>query len=415
MYLCIDLKSFYASAECARLGVDPFKVNLVVADKSRGQGALCLAVSPAMKALGVKNRCRLFEIPPTVDYIAVRPHMRYYMEISAAIYKVYLSYLAKEDLYPYSIDECFISIAPYRQLYGNDPKALARKLMNAVYDATKISSAAGIGTNLYLAKIALDITAKHARDRIGFLDEALYKKTLWHHQPLTDFWQIGPGIQRRLAALAIHDMKGITSVSEELLYHTFGIQAELLIDHAWGREPCTIADIRAVRPSSSSLSSSQVLFEDYGRSDARLIVTEMTETLLLELLSKKLAASGISIRIGYSGRVHPHTSGSLRFAAPTDLPSSIKQAMLSLYDKKAKDLPIRTIGIRFDRVVPADAIPRQGNLFISEAAAKKEKALAASLLAIRREFGKNAILKGTSLLKKSTIRKRNTLIGGHHA
>lgn len=243
----------------------------------------------------------------------------------------------------------------------------------------------------------------------------LYKKTLWHHKPLTDFWQIGPGIQRRLARLAIHDMKGIADASEDSLYSAFGIQAELLIDHAWGRETCTIADIRAVRPSTSSLSTSQVLLEDYSTEDARLIVTEMTETLLLELLSKKLAASGISLHIGYSGHVHPHSAGSVRFSAPSDLPSSIKKAMLALYDKKAEPFPIRTLGISFDRVLMADAIPRQGNLFISQAAEKKEKALAQSVLAIRKEFGKNAILKGTSLLEKSTIRKRNTLIGGHNA
>lgn len=416
MYLCIDLKSFYASAECAERGLDPFKVNLVVADPKRGQGALCLAVTPAMKALGVKNRCRLFEIPPGIKYIIAPPHMRKYMEVSAHIYSIYLRYIAKEDIYVYSIDECFIDLEPYYALYKKTPKDMARFLMKAVFDDTGISSAAGIGTNLFLTKLALDITAKHAPDRIGYLDEDLFKKTLWYHEPITDIWNIGGGIAARLGKYGIHTLHGITVVDESLLYKEFGVNAEILIDHAYGRESCTIRDIKAYRPQTESISNSQVLFEDYTWGEALLILHEMVQALILDLLQRELATGGISLSIGYSKEVHASSSGSMKFENPMDLPSEIENAFDVLYRKKAiRNYPIRTIGISLNDVIPAKEMIFQTSLFISPEKELKQKHLAQAVLSIQHRYGKNAILRGTSLLDKSTIRKRNTMIGGHHA
>ncbi len=263
MYMCIDLKSFYASVECADLGVDPFTTPLVVADNSRGKGAITLAISPALKKLGVKNRSRLFQIPSHIEYITVKPHMKRYMQASAQIYGTLLNYISPEDIHVYSIDEYFIDITPYTNLYKKTPRQLAQLLLDAVLDATHIYATVGIGTNLFLAKIALDILAKHAPDFIGYLDESLFKEQIWHHQPITDIWQIGSGIANRLRKFGAFDLYGITQVPEHKLYKEFGVNAELLIDHAWGRESCTIADIHAYRPSKHSLSQSQILLRNY--------------------------------------------------------------------------------------------------------------------------------------------------------
>ena len=245
-YVCIDLKSFYASVECVERGLDPFKVNLVVADPTRGNGSVCLAITPAMKALGIKNRCRVYEIPKNVKYITAMPQMRKYMKVSAEIYSVYLNYISPDDIYVYSIDECFIDVTDYCRLYKKTPREIAVMLMNAVYDKTGICSAAGIGTNMFLCKVALDITAKHAKDFIGYLDEEEFKKTIWTHQPITDIWNIGRGTAARLEKYGIVDLKGVAEFSEEQLYKEFGINAKHLIDHAHGKdrvEGVTIADV----------------------------------------------------------------------------------------------------------------------------------------------------------------------------
>ena len=263
-YLCIDLKSFYASVECVERGLDPFKYNLVVADPSRGNGAICLAVSPALKNKGVKNRCRIFEIPKNIHYITALPRMKLYIKYSADIYEIYLKYVSKDDIHIYSVDECFLDITKYLNMYHMTSFELARMIIKDVYNTTGITATAGIGTNLYLTKVALDITAKHVKDNIGYLDEDKYKEELWHHTPLTDFWQIGRGINKRLSKLGINDMYDIAMSDEFVLYKEFGINAKYLIDHSKGIEPCTIKDIKSYKPKSNSISNTQILFEDYS-------------------------------------------------------------------------------------------------------------------------------------------------------
>ena len=264
IYMCIDLKTFYASVECVERGLDPFNTNLVVADQNRGKGTICLAVSPKMKMLGVKNRCRIYEIPPTIKYIIAMPRMKKYIEYSANIYEIYLKYFSKEDIHVYSIDEAFMDASKYLKLYKSTHIELAKKIIKDIFKSYGITATAGIGTNMYLAKIALDITAKHNPNNIGYLDEEKYKKELWHHKPLTDFWQIGKGIERRLNKMRIFDMYDIANADPKKIYKEFGINAEYLIDHSFGKESCTIADIKSYKPKCNSISNSQVLFEDYS-------------------------------------------------------------------------------------------------------------------------------------------------------
>ena len=252
IYLCIDLKTFYASVECVERGLDPFQTNLVVADPSRGKGAICLAISPKLKQQGVRNRCRIFEIPDTIEYITALPRMKLYMQYAADIYGIYLKYISKDDIHVYSIDEAFLDVTEYLKLYEMDAKRLARKLTDDVFDTTGITATVGIGTNLYLAKIALDITAKHTPDHMGYLDEETYKRTLWHHRPLTDFWQVGRGISKRLEKYGFVDMYDVAHAPEKVLYNEFGVNAEYLIDHAHGIEPTTIADIKKYIPKTNS-------------------------------------------------------------------------------------------------------------------------------------------------------------------
>ena len=246
IFMCIDLKSFFASVECADRGLDPFTANLVVSDPSRGNGAICLAITPAMKALGIRNRCRIFEIPPGVQYITAMPRMKRYMEVSAQVYGVYLRYISPEDIHVYSIDECFIDATPYLAMYNTSPKQLAQTLMNAVFEETHICATAGVGTNMFLAKVALDITAKHVPDHIGWLDEKEFREKLWSHRPITEFWNVGSGVARRLAKYDVYDMGGVAKMNEDILYKEFGVNAEFLIDHAHGREPCTMAELSLI-------------------------------------------------------------------------------------------------------------------------------------------------------------------------
>ena len=296
IFLCIDLKTFYASVECVERNLDPFNTNLVVADPSRGKGTICLAISPKLKAAGIKNRCRIYEIPEEIKYIVAKPRMKKYIEYSANIYAVYLKYIAKEDIHVYSIDECFLDITKYLKLYQLSAEGLAKKIVDDVLSTTGITATVGIGTNLYLAKVALDITAKHTKNNMGYLNEQLYQETLWYHQPLTDFWQIGKGISKRLNRLRIFNMYDLAHASESELYQEFGINAQYLIDHAWGKEPTLISDIKAYKPRSNSISSGQVLFEDYNYDDGLLVVKEMVELKCLELADKHLVTNNITLR-----------------------------------------------------------------------------------------------------------------------
>lgn len=414
--MCIDLKSFYASVEAVDRGLDPFHANLVVADPSRGRGAICLAITPAMKAMGIKNRCRIYEIPSHVEYITALPRMKKYMEVSADIYGVYLRYIAPEDIHPYSIDEVFIDATPYLKLYGLAPKTLAQKLMAAVMEETGICATAGIGTNLFLAKIALDITAKHVDDHIGVLDEERFKHTLWRHQPLTDFWNIGPGITRRLARYGIYDLYGVAHTDEKVLYKEFGKNAEYLIDHAHGREPCTMADIHNYQPSSTSISNSQVLFEDYNYEDAFLVLKEMVDMLSLELTEKQMLAKGIALHVGYSKDTEPPSGGSHKLDEPTSNYSILAAQFDAIYRRTTRqDTPIRRIGVAFTDLVSEDMAEQQLSLFTPPVVDKKEKQLQSTMVELKKKFGKNAILRGMSLQERATARKRNQLIGGHNS
>ena len=415
-YICIDLKSYYASVECVARKLDPFKTNLVVADPARGPGALCLAISPAMKALGIRNRCRLYEIPRNVKYITAMPRMQLYMDMSAAIYKIYLEYIAQEDIFPYSIDECFMDVSPYLSLYNKTPKELALFLMNEVYKRTGICATAGVGPNLFLAKIAMDILAKNSSDHIGVLDEISFQQTMWHHRPITDFGNIAGGIARKLERLGVYDLYGVTKLPEATLYQVFGKTASYLIDHAWGRESCTIADIRNYKPQSRSISNGQVLFEDYTTEDAKILIHEMAETLIQQLLDEELVTKEISLRIGYSGCDHISSGGSHTLSQYTDIPSHIQNAFAELYHRKVKaGMGIRTLNLSLNRVVSADNMGYQGSLFGNAEAEQKEKAIEKVMIAIKKKHGKNALLRGIDYMPKATLRVRNTLIGGHHA
>ena len=305
VYLCIDLKTFYASVECVQRGLDPFAAPLVVADPSRGKGAICLAVSPKMKALGVRNRCRIFEIPASIAYITALPRMELYMRTAADIYGIYLRYVAPGDIHVYSIDEAFLDITPYLRLYGLSARELARRIMADVWQTTGITATAGIGTNLYLAKVALDLIAKHEPEGIGELDEASYRQQLWHHQPLSDFWQVGRGTASRLARYGIFDMQAVARCPKQLLIDEFGIGGEYLHDHANGIEPVRIADIKAYRPSVRSISSNQILFHDYDFAHARLVMSEMVELSIQRLVDQHLVSDEISLSIGYSRDILP--------------------------------------------------------------------------------------------------------------
>lgn len=413
-YLCIDLKSFYASVECVLRGLDPLKTNLVVADPSRGNGAICLAITPPMKALGIHNRCRIFEIPRNVKYITALPQMKKYMEISADIYGIYLKYVSKDDIHVYSIDECFLDVTRYLDLYQMDAITLAKKIIADVYNSTHITATAGIGTNLFLAKLALDITAKHAKDNIGYLNEEIFKATIWHHQPITDIWNISRGIASRLAKYGVYDLYGITQMDEDILYKEFGVNAEYLIDHANGIEPCTIEEIHNYKSKSNSLSTSQILFEDYKYDEALLVLKEMVDSLVLELVEKGLVASSISLGIGYSKDIIKATGGTTKLGGATSSKSTIMDAFINLFKRTTKEgYPIRRIGIGLGGIISEDYASI--DLFTDEATLDKEKRMQKAIIDIKNKYGKNSILKAMDLAPKATTKKRNTLIGGHNS
>lgn len=502
-YIAIDLKSFYASVECMERGLDPMTANLVVADASRTEKTICLAVSPALKAYGIPGRPRLFQVVQkvreinaqrqqkapehrltgsscydeelkknpalAVDYIVAPPQMAHYMEISARIYQVYLKYIAPEDMHVYSIDEVFIDATGYLKTYGMTARELAMKMILDVLDTTGITAAAGIGTNLFLCKAAMDIEAKHTPAdehgvRIAQLDEMSYRRALWSHRPLTDFWRVGRGYAKKLEAQGIFTMGDIARCSvgkstdyynEELLYDMFGVNAELLIDHAWGWEPCTIADIKAYKPESSSIGSGQVLKCPYSFEKARLAVQEMADLLALDLVDKGLVTDQIVLTVGYDienlkdpalrknyrgeiktdryGREIPkHAHGTVHLKEPASSSRLLIQAAAGLYDEIVdKRFLVRRLNITAAHVIPEterkkevhfeqmdlftdyDAIQKQQEE--EEADLAREKKMQQLMLDIKKKYGKNAILKGMNLQEGATAKDRNSQIGGHKA
>lgn len=495
-YIAIDLKSFYASAECVLRNLDPLTTNLVVADPSRTEKTICLAVSPSLKVYGIPGRARLFEVVEKVklvnaqrrmcapghvldrtstddtqvrrdagtalDYIVAPPQMAWYMEFSARIFSIYLRHVAPEHIHPYSIDEVFIYATPYLTMHGCDAPGFARMLMAEVLAETGITATAGVGTNLYLAKIAMDIVAKHAAPdgsgaRMGILDEERYKRTLWNHTPITDFWRIGRGTANRLAKIGIHTMGDIARCSlggdneihnEELLYRTFGVNAQLLIDHAWGYEPCRMEHIKAYKPQSNSLSSGQVLTCPYTWEKTRLVVREMADDLALDLVTKGLNTDLLTLTVGYDvenlldpgrrerytgevttdfyGRQVPKAAhGSFRLPEPTASTRAIIDGVLAVFDRTVNpELLVRRLNISANvssqksnqtQYTQLDFFFDDAEKQAKEAAAARERRRQQAVLQIKNRFGKNAILKGCDLEEGATARERNSQIGGHKA
>lgn len=502
-YMAIDLKSFYASVECRERNLDPLTTHLVVADESRTEKTICLAVSPSLKSYGIPGRARLFEVVQrvkevnrmrltqapggaftgsssskeeldahpalAVSYVTAPPRMALYMEYSTRIYNVYLKYLAPEDMHVYSIDEVLMDVTQYLELYHMTARELASRMIADVMKETGITATAGIGTNLYLCKVAMDIVAKHVTPdengvRIAQLDEISYRKLLWSHRPLTDFWRVGPGYQKKLEAAGLYTMGDIARCSigsrqeyhnEELLYQMFGINAELLIDHAWGYEPVTMEHVKAYRPETSSIGSGQVLHCPYPHEQAGLIVREMTELLALDLVEKRLVTDQLVLTVGYDienlkqpeirkkyrgevktdryGRQVPkHAHGTVHLPQKTSSTEAITKAMLDLYERITDpNLLVRRVTITADRVEDEQTAKKapvyeQLNLFTDycqqekERKAEKEKRekerrLQEAMLSIKKKYGKNAVLKGSSLQEGATAMDRNNQIGGHRA
>lgn len=502
-YIAIDLKSFYASVECIERSRDPLTTNLVVADESRTEKTICLAVSPSLKSYGIPGRARLFEVVQKVkaannarrikapgrrlcstsddsmeleadpalaiDYIVARPRMALYMKYSTRIYEVYLKYIAPEDIHIYSIDEVFMDVTRYLESYKMTPHELAITMIQDVLKTTGITATAGIGTNLYLCKIAMDIVAKHVEPdadgvRIAELDEMSYRRKLWSHRPITDFWRVGQGYAKKLADHGLYTMGDIAKCSigksnelynEELLYRLFGVNAELLIDHAWGYEPCTMEEVKAYRPETSSVSSGQVLQCPYTFEKARLVVKEMTDQMVLDLVDKKLVTDQVVLTIGYDienltdpkrrsrykgqvttdryGRKIPkHAHGTANLEKQTSSTSLITRAVMELFDRIVNvELLVRRITITANKLVGEETIKhtedsQQLDFFTDHEAQRKkqeaeeadledEKHLQQAVLGIRKKFGKNAVLKGMNLQEGATAKDRNGQIGGHKA
>ncbi|MGM9971700.1 MAG: DNA repair protein [Anaeroplasmataceae bacterium] len=412
VYFVIDMKSFFASVECALRGLDAMTTDLVVADNERTDKTICLAVSPSLKAKGVKNRCRLFEIPKNLQYIIAKPRMKKYIEYAANIYSIYLKYIDKNDIFVYSIDECILDVTDYLKLYNIRALDFALKLMNEIYDTYKIPSQTGIGSNMYLAKIALGITAKNSKNRVGWLNEEKFIKTLWNHQPLSDFWQISSGTMNHLARLGIYDMEGIAKASPELLYKEFGVNAELLIDHAYGIEPCTIEDIKNYSSKSKSISNSQILPCGYSFDAARIVVKEMVQSSSYTLALKHYVTDSISIFIGYTNKTIAATS--VKLSVRTNLYSFMVDDIVSKFDTIVDhNLEIRKISISFNNLLNDKY--EQYDLFSDIKKIEKEKKLRESVLKMHHKYGKNSVLKALDLEDKATQRDRNKLIGGHNS
>lgn len=421
-YLCIDLKSFYASVECIDRGLNPMTTDLVVADPERSEKTICLAVSPSLKAKGVRNRCRVFEIPAHLEYIMAPPRMQRYVDYSAEIYGIYLKYVAKEDIHVYSIDEVFMDVTNYLPLYQCTARELGEKIRTDVLESVGIPAACGLGTNLFLAKVALDISAKHADDFFGELDEDSFKETLWNHQPLSDFWRIGPRTEKRLAKLGIETMGQLALFPyPEKLYAEFGIDAEIMIDHAWGIEPVEIHHIKEYEPSNHSIFASQVLPRGYTCSEGRVIAREMADSVHLQLLERGLVCESVTVSVGYEknemGYIPPHAHGTGHCGALTNSKIALETAVLEVYDRTvADDLKVRRMSITANNVVEEGtgqlslfAVPAGMEVAQAEAEAARE----AAVLNVKRRFGKNALVRGTDLLPGATQIERNSQIGGH--
>ena len=460
--ICIDLKSYYASVECVARGLDPLKARLLVADETRSDQTICLAVSPALKAIGVPARPRLFEAKQAIQlhdatyhtktqYYIARPRMAEYERVSALIFSIYLHYVASEDVHVYSIDEAFIDCTRYLFQYEKQAEAqglspahvMARTMIQEVLDTTGITATVGIGTNLYLAKIAMDIVAKKAPPdedgvRIAELDERSYCELLWSHTPLTDFWGIGPGKARRLMDAGMFTMGDIATRSlqdEEYFYRAFGVDGEILIDHAWGIEPVTMEHIKGYKTNANSLSSGQVLPRPYPYAEARVVFQEMLELLCADLFTKKLTTIALTwwvsydyksleenphysgpVNLDFYGRLHPcHSNGTVRLRARTNALSAIAAPVLDSFEKKTDhSLLFRRLGICAEDVRP-DNSAFQTDLFTDEAALAKERSLSAAMLEIRKKYGANSLLKGLNFREGATAIERNTQIGGHRA
>ena len=429
-YLVIDLKSFYASVECVERGLDPMTAKLVVADPERTDKTICLAVSPALKAMGVKNRCRVFEIPKNIEYIMAPPRMQKYIDYAADIYGVYLKYIAPEDIYVYSIDEAFLDVTNYLSLYKKTPKEMAIFLMEQVKERVGVRATCGIGTNMYLAKIALDITAKHAPDFIGELTEESFKETLWDHRPLSDFWRIGPGIESHLHRMCIFTMRQLAACDENRLYREFGKDAELMIDHAYGREPVTIADIKAYKPKTNSITQGQVLMRDYSFADGELIIKEMTDQLCLDLVKRRKVTSSITLMVGYSRTKGP-TAATNSNQLWAGYMGAMTGATVSLdYETSSDEVWVPKVAELYRQIVdPRFMIRRvfvnannitdescevQMSMF-SEDTEKLQRArkVQETMLQVKNKYGKNAILKGMDYKEEAMTRVRNNQIGGH--
>lgn len=483
IYAAIDLKSFYASVECVERGLDPLTTNLVVADASRTDKTICLAVSPSLKTYGIGGRARLFEVvqrvrqinnerrryapghklgdpeadnqkvqsDPTValGYITAPPQMAHYMDVSSHIYSIYLRYVSPDDIHVYSIDEVFIDLTNYLKIRKCSAREMTVQMIRDVLSETGITATAGIGTNLYLAKVAMDIVAKHTEAdkdgvRIAELDEMSYRRQLWEHRPLTDFWRIGHGIASKLESFGMRTMGDIALYStnpqwEDHLYHLFGVNAELIIDHAWGWEPCTMAEIKAYKPQVNSLSSGQVLSEPYDFRKGRLIAKEMTDALVFDLVSKRLVTDRISLYISYDsgnlegpdcqydgpietdhyGRDVPKPAhGSVDLNGHTSSSEYILKAVTKLYNRIVDPkLTVRRLNVTAQNVIhESDAQPRQLDLFGENAPTDgRERRRQEAVLAIRKKYGKNSILRGMNFEEGSTARERNRQVGGHKA
>lgn len=414
-YLCIDLKSFYASVECVERGLDPMTANLVVADSTRSDKTICLAVSPAMKKLGVPGRARVFQIPDWIEYTMAPPRMALYMEYSAKIYGIYLKYISKEDIHVYSVDEAFMDVTEYLNLYHMTAKELGLRIMSDIYESLGIRATCGIGTNLYLTKIALDVMAKRSPDFVGELDEESYKKELWDHKPLKDFWMIGEGTVRTLQKYGITTMRQIANVSEDFLYGLFGVNAELLIDHAWGKEPVTIRDIKNYKASTKSISSGQVLSRDYNFTDGRLIVKEMADLLCLDLVDQKLITESVTLVVGFNNQLHqPMIRGTAALPLETNADIVIIPEILKVYDEIVdENMMIRRVYITCNRVRPEEY--KQYSFFADMEQLEKDRKMQEAVISLKKKFGKNAVLKGMNLQEAGTTIERNRQIGGHNA
>ena len=427
LYMCIDLKTFYASVECADRGLDPFTTKLVVADPTRSDNTICLAITPAMKRLGIPNRCRINDIPPGVSYEVAPPRMKHYMDVSARIVDIYLSFVAPVDLYPYSIDECFIYISPYLKLYQISALEFAQRLQKAVLTQTRITATAGIGTNLFLAKVALDIRAKHSKNGIGMLNNQLFKKYIWFYTPLTDIWGIGKGTQRHLEKLGIDTLAGVCTMPKKLILKEFGKHGTYLLEHAWGLECMTIPRIKEYKPKAHSITNGQVFMRDYTYQEVFTILHEMTNESSLDLVRQRVYASGVSLNIGFSvqyarimeGQANGQFKRSIhsfssKLCMPTNNENQLYSVFKRLYETNIPhDATIRRVQLNFTGLLLSDscaaALPCCSN------SSTELQNLPQTIVDIRERFGANYLLKATSLRPESNARIRNKQIGGHRA